>query len=323
MLYLRHRTWHFNGGGIDIRRADRMLRDLPARVGQVELRTLTKKRALDLGEMGKDNGMKKYLFGAAAAVAGVALAMPATAQDDMDMSGISMSGSMSHDFGFGSYNGGKATADDFHQEISAEIKFSATGTTDGGLTVTADIELDGDSGEIDESHLTFAGGFGSINFGEQDNASNMHGNKGVGGGYGGGGYYDCGDTWTPASCGGPPDGGGDALGIRYSTPSIGGFQAGISFQPEGGAHGSTDVNNDSNMLAVGANFSGDFAGTSLTIGANHVSYKATDDDGVTTGETMKEWGLGTSVGIGSTTLSVRYDTKPDGVHVPYGVIRIE
>ena len=140
MLYLRHRTRHFNGGGIDIRRADRMLRDLPARVGQVELRTLTKKRALDLGEMGKDNGMKKYLIGVAAAAAGVALAMPATAQDDMDMSGISISGSMNNDFGFGSYVGGEESADDFHQDIGATLTFTGTGTTDGGLTATAVVE---------------------------------------------------------------------------------------------------------------------------------------------------------------------------------------
>ena len=60
--------------------------------------------------------MKKYLIGIAAAAAGVALAMPATAQDDMDMerAHISISGSMNNDFGFGSYVGGKESADDFH-----------------------------------------------------------------------------------------------------------------------------------------------------------------------------------------------------------------
>ena len=81
------------------------------------------------------------------------------------------------------------------------------------------------------------------------------------------------------------------------------------------------LKNDSNMIAVGANFSGDFAGTSVTFGAGHVSYKATEtvkgsrasDGSVLTGDTLKEWGLGTSIGIGDTTLSLRYDTKPDSV----------
>ncbi len=257
--------------------------------------------------------MRKYLVGVAAAAAGVALAMPATAQDDM--SGISISGSMNNDFGFGSWVGGDPSADDFHMDIGATLTFTGTGTTDGGLTATAVVKLDADNGNIDEAYLTIAGGFGSINVGSDDNASNMHGNKGTGGGYGGLGYYDTGG-YTPASIGGPPNGGGDALGIRYSTPSIGGFQAGVSFQPETGQTTATSAKNDSNMIAVGANFSGDFAGTSVTVGANHVSYKATKkvDDVVTlTGETLKEWGLGTSIGIGDTTLSLRYDTKPDSV----------
>ena len=50
---------------------------------------------------------------------------------------------------------------------------------------------------IDESYLTIAGGFGSINVGADDNASNMHGNKGTGSGYGGLGYYDT-RSYTPA-----------------------------------------------------------------------------------------------------------------------------
>ena len=311
MLYLRHRTWHFNDGGIDIRRADRMLRDLSARVGQAELRTLTKKRALDLGEMGKDNRMKKYLVGAAAAAAaaGVALAMPATAQDEMDdmMPSLTMSGSMNNDFGFGSYVGQEQSADDFHLDIGATITFAATGTTDGGLTVSAAMALDADSGGIGESHLTVAGGFGAINIGSNDNAANMHGNGGTGKGYGGGGYYS-GGNFTPA-LGGRKVPNSDSLGIRYSTPSIGGFQAGISFQPEDGADGAaTTVANDSNVIAVGANFSGDFAGTSLTLSAGHVSQKTTGD-----GDTLKSWGLGASTGIGDTTLSIRYDRRSEQV----------
>ncbi len=145
--------------------------------------------------------MRKHIVCGASA-AWLALAVPFSAQAQ-DM-GVSISGFSKHDFGFGSYVGGDESADDFHIEIDAEITFTATGTTDGGLAVTAVVEVDGDSGAgIDESHLTIAGGFGSIILGEQDNASNRHGNKGIGGGYGGGGYYDCGENWAPGSCGLP------------------------------------------------------------------------------------------------------------------------
>ena len=105
---------------------------------------------------------------------------------------------MNNDFGFGSYVGGKKSADDFHMDIGATITFTATNTTDGGLTVTAAMALDADSGGIGDSHLTIAGGFGSINIGKEANAADMHGNKGVGGGYGGGGYYG-GGHFTPAT----------------------------------------------------------------------------------------------------------------------------
>ena len=290
--------------------------------------------------------MRKYLVGVAAAAAGVALAMPATAQDATEeivvveamademapemmdemapaMTGLSMSGSMKQDIGFGSYVGGAASNDDTHFKIGATITFKATGTTDGGLAVAATVSLAGKGGgDITASHLDIAGGFGSINLGQNGHASNMHGNKGVGGGYGGGGYYDCGETWTPGSCGGPP-GNDKGVGIRYSTPAIAGFQAGVSFQPEAGATTATTVANDKNILAVGANFTGDFAGTSVTIGGGWVSartgvseYTDPTSEMVVAAETNASFtktshGIGATVGIGGTELHARYDRAGD------------
>jgi hypothetical protein len=247
--------------------------------------------------------MKKYLLGATAAVAGMALALPAAvAQDEMMMEGVSLSGSIKTDIGFGSYDNGQMTADDLHFEHDATITFKASGVTDGGLTADARIDLKGKGdGVINAAHLTIGGPFGSLNFGHNGHASNMHGNKGIGGGYGGGGYYDCGETWTPGECGGPP-GNDKGVGIRYSTPVIGPFQGGISFQPEAGATSQTGVDNDSNIIAVGANFSGDFAGTSVTLGAGMVSRDAGGGGGTT-----EDWGMGAAFAIGDTSLSLRYD----------------
>ena len=220
--------------------------------------------------------------------------------------GVSVSGSMKQDIGFGSYVGGEMSTDDIHFETDATITFTATGTTDGGLAVTAAVDLKGKGpGVIDASHLTIGGAFGSINLGQNGHASNLHGNKGIGGGYGHGGYYDCGEHWTPAVCGGPP-GNDKGVGIRYSTPSIAGFQAGVSFQPEAGATVSTSTENDKNVTAVGANFTGDFAGTSLTLGGGWVSK---DPGGI--GDAKTSWGLGATVGVSGTSLNLRYDAKND------------
>ena len=252
---------------------------------------------------------KNLVYGASAAC--LALAIPFSAHAE-DMMGVSLSGSMKQDIGFGSYSGGVKSVDDVHFETDATINFVATGTTDGGLVVTATVALKGKGeGVIDASHLNIAGGFGAINLGQNGHASNMHGNKGIGGGYGGGGYYDCGGQWTPASCGGPP-GNDKGVGIRYSTPSIGGLQVGVSFQPEAGGTKNTSTANDSNIIAVGANFSGDFAGTSLTIGAGWVTKDSgsAPEDGPANHK-QKSWGLGATAGIGNTSLHLRYDVAQE------------
>ena len=236
----------------------------------------------------------------AALTAALALAAPASA-DDM-MGGISLSGSIKTDIGFGSYDGGVATADDVHFEHDATITFAASGETDGGLGAKATIALKGKGGGvIDAGHLDITGDFGALNFGHNSHASNMHGNKGIGGGYGGGGYYDAGEHWTPGKSGGPP-GNDKGVGVRYSTPTIAGFQAGVSFQPEAGAVEQTGVDNDTNIVAVGANFSGDFAGTSITLGGGFVSRDEL-------GDTSEDWGIGATFGIGDTALNLRYDTN--------------
>ena len=262
--------------------------------------------------------MRKHSAVGVAAAAAVALAIPyAASADEMGMTGVKISGFMTHDFGFGSYDGGAMggmapygkTPDEFHIENDAEIHFTANGMTDGGLSVKAVVELEaGGSGGVDKSHITLTGGFGAVNIGQNSNAANMHGNKGIGGGYGGGGYYDCGETWTPAGCGGPLGSDND-LGIRYSTPNVNGFQAGISYQVDNGSNAKTSTagaENDENTVGIGANFSGDFAGTSIAVGAG---WKSVDPGG--DADRMKDFGLGTSVGIGSTTVSLRYDVKQD------------
>ena len=280
--------------------------------------------------------MRKYLAAAAAGALGAGLAMPAAA-DEMEHAHMSISGSMVQDIGFGSYVGGAKSMDDIHFQSDSEIKFQGSGMTDGGLKVTATIEMDSDSsGSIDESNLAIEGGFGKIIFGIEDGAANMVGNKGIGNGYAGTGYYDGGENYTPANSGPAPIPNSDDLGIRYITPALGGFQAGISYQVgDGGSSpkdtGATKADNDHNTIAAGMSFSGDFAGTSLTLGANWTSIDHGSGAGgmgkpmlgdtnaapavtgrMTEGvDKQQSFGIGASVGIGATSLNIRYDAKGD------------
>ncbi len=260
--------------------------------------------------------MRKYLVGVTAAVAGVALAAPAVAADDM-MGGVSIGGSMEQDIGFGNWVGGAESADSMHFQTNAEMQFKASGETDGGLTISAQMELKGQKpGAVDESWMAISGGFGKITLGSDDSAANAVGSGGVGGGFAGGGYYDTGDNYTPGGVGGPV-GGGDSQGIRYVTPVIGGFQAGVSFQPDHNADGATGTNtsgtgNDANRVAFGASFSADFAGSNLTLASGFVS------DTMSDGSSSDGHGVGASLGIGDSTLSLRYDAANDTT-TSYGV----
>ena len=82
---------------------------------------------------------RKYLAAAIGGAACLGLALPASAQDEMMMPSLSMSGSTSQDIGFGNWigtAGGQAEAQDaLHFETNASIAFAATGTTDGGLSL--------------------------------------------------------------------------------------------------------------------------------------------------------------------------------------------
>ena len=199
-----------------------------------------------------------------------------------------------------------ATNEDIHFDHDATITFAASGETDGGLLAAAAIALKGrDGSHINAAHLNISGAFGAINLGHNGHASNMHGNKGIGGGYGGTGYYDS-DTYTPAPAGSPP-GNDKGVGIRYSTPSIAGLQAGISFQPEAGALTATGAANDTNVMAIGLNFTGEFGGSSVTIGGGMVS----KESGGASSMATEAWGIGTAITFGSTVLSLRYDVHGD------------
>ena len=256
--------------------------------------------------------MRTSLLGATTVAAAIALAAPAAAADDM-MGGVAISGGMTQDIGFGNWIGGVEANDSMHFQTDSEIQFTATGETDGGLKVTARMEMKthGKSAANDENWLAIEGTFGKIVIGGDDDAATSNGYGGIGGGYAGMGYYDSGEAYGPAGAAGPI-GYNDAQGVRYSTPSIGGFQAGISFQPDGGADGAsgaaaTGAMNDANVIGAGATFSSDFAGTSLTLAGAYLSTAS----GGPMSETVDGFGVGASLGIGDSTLSLRYDSHDD------------
>ncbi len=69
----------------------------------------------------------------------------------------------------------------------------------------------------------------------------------------------------------------------------------------------TGPDNDNNILAIGANFKADFAGTEFALGGGWISEDSDD-----------RFGVGSSMTIGTTTLNLRYDSHDDKTK-SYGV----
>lgn len=284
--------------------------------------------------------MKKFLAATTAVVAGIGLAVPASAE-------ITISGSLSQDIGFGTYNGACSAAigeifDDtdfdagiaspcesaeteasIHSQSDAEVHVKGSGTTDGGLVVEVVIELEGTSGQsaganggesVDESRISISGDFGKITLGSEDAASVTHGYVGIGGGYAGMGYYDGGGNYTPV--GSPfPAGYDDSQGIRYSLPPIAGLSAAISYQPDTDAYANTGKGNANGQIGLGASFSQDLGNMSFTIGGGYL--KAGPNEGEE--DPAPNVGAGVSVGFGDATANLRYDKKGDIASLGFGV----
>jgi hypothetical protein len=238
--------------------------------------------------------MRKLLVATCATIAGVALAVPASAE-------LSVSGDASVTVTFDSNNISVGTG--------AGASLKGGGETDGGLMVEGSIDLeDIDSGSYGDVDISVGGAFGKITLG--DGAGPGTGSQGDHKSFAGLGYLEEGDV-----------GAGGAPGIAFSIPSIGGLEAGVSHQP------SSDGGTGENALGVG--FESDLGGTSVTAGGRWVSSGGSssdwgvgasvgvelatirlrfdnrgDEDG--DGTSATNYGLGASSEIGALTIGAGY-----------------
>ena len=142
-----------------------------------------------------------------------------------------------------------------HQNLDAfnhngEVWFMGETTLDNGLTVGAQIELEGEDAtdQIDKSFVYWSGGFGKVSIGSQDSV------------IGACSVFPPGATanfsgFSPASWGSNDPigsnsvctdavGGGNSQSIKYTTPNFAGFQLVLAYQPSANAetYGQAGVN---------------------------------------------------------------------------------
>ena len=245
--------------------------------------------------------MRKVLLGTTALVAASFVASAAMA-DEMMAEPISLSVGGHHFAALALLSGddgkGEALADVHSTSMLQDMQVVLSGSTtlDNGMTVGVTAKLDSSSGEdqgdiqLDERFITLGGAFGSLRLGSVESARqqtttfapNAAGMMGINTPYftfaGAIARYDDGI------------GAEDALKLIYFTPAMNGFSLGVSYAPQdsGGAQYGGDTSDDAgaykNHVGVGATFSQDFAGGSVSASAGYETYDAEVPNGSSCGD---------------------------------------
>jgi hypothetical protein len=210
--------------------------------------------------------MRKLLLTSSALVAAASISSYALAD-------VSVTGAFEWRYTTQSSSQAAEDGTEFGTDNEVTIKF--TNKTDTGLTVTGVYDFDADgAGDFsggDESHLTIAGGFGTVSMGLNDAVNDSFGI----------GEHDLIDedlSQTPTGSSivttAGESGNTDANKISYITPAMGGFQAGYSLMDSGTAVQSED------QTAMGVSYTMPLAGGSLM-----VRYNKQTTDGAAADET--------------------------------------
>jgi len=268
-------------------------------------KTLTK----FFGALWRKNTMKKVLLAGTAIVGAAFFAAPAQAELKLGLGG--------HFSGYAVYadtdEAPGANFDEFMFRRNTEIHFTGETTLDNGLTVGVhveqEIENSGTSFNNNESYAYFSGGWGRVNFGNEDGAayllqvaapsadSNVDGLRSTIQGF----TYDGGVSVTTNTSldyahahfgNGPTDANNNATDrLTYLTPKFNGFQAGVSYAPR--AELATGIQNGApatfeDLWEIAARWDGQFEGVGVSIGAGYST-----SDNVTAGAAEPEgWNVG-------------------------------
>ncbi|MFA7277093.1 MAG: porin [Pseudobdellovibrionaceae bacterium] len=252
--------------------------------------------------------MNKLMLGAAAAAL---LVSPALAADD---SGVKL-GLGGHFKGYVNY-----TNEDNVRSIDilrqTEVHFGGETTLDNGLTVGAHIEADADAGEgfdVDESYVYFAGGWGRVNFGQEDGAAyllqvaapsaddNIDGIR-----------QFINPNATISSIDYANDFAQAKDKLTYLSPVFSGFQAGLSYTPDNDTVGralagnseDTTAGEQSDIWELAARYEGQVSNVGVIAGAGYTT--ASQEEELAGTDDFAEWNVGLDLDIGAFGIGAIY-----------------
>jgi len=208
--------------------------------------------------------MRKLLLGTTALAA--ATAMSASALADVSIAG-------SYEFKYGSRSSQVAANDGTTMTHGdTDMVFTFTNKTDSGLTLSYRYDFTGAIGDtgtqtVDENSLAISGGFGKIVLGQDDDAADSYNID----------EMDLpteepGTTLASATIGSSSSiASTDAMKVAYHLPAMGGLTAGVSFADSG-------TNTGTDTTSMGARYSMEAAGASITLGYATKTQEATTKD---------------------------------------------
>lgn len=255
--------------------------------------------------------LRTALLGTTAILGAAALAVPSTASAfDVNINGFMNFNAVGGD----NKNALGQSASSFDFVTDTEIHVQGVQVDDEtGIRYGMTVEFEADAttssnNPVDENYIFVQGGFGDLRFGNEDGAvDNMKlGAYVIAAGTGGIDGQD-----VVASVQFAPTNSGDSSKAIYYSPTIAGFQLGVSFTPNGGVEGNqvantTDPEYD-NWVEAGLVYTGAFGG--IDVRASAVGGAA---NGINGGDDLTTWNLGAVVGLYGFNLAGSFWHDDDG-----------
>lgn len=246
--------------------------------------------------------MKKVLLAGTALVGAALVASPAQAELKLGLGG--------HFKGYAVYVDEDAELPnqrDFEFRKNTEIHFTGETTLDNGLTVGVHVEQEVENdGNNNESYAYFSGGWGRVNFGNEDGAayllqiaapsadSNVDGLRTFISGFQSDVDLDYDLAHFGSKQAGNISGNEPTDRLTYLTPKFNGFQAGVSYAPDASLENGIAAMGTSGFedaWEIAARWDGQFEGVGISVGAGY----ATADNTVAAGGEPEGWNVGFNV----------------------------
>lgn len=262
--------------------------------------------------------MKKYLLGTAAAVACLGLTTGAQAGTvNLELGGyyLGMMAFTDNSFASGSMAFTPTPEDRSYKFGSdSEVHFKGNATLDNGLEIgfKAELELENDANgagasadTIDEVYIWFKGGWGMIEFGQQDGVGDHFRVQSPRALTQLGANDPDNDALNLANISTVNEESTDYTKITYMTPVFSGLKLGVSFTPEAQRNpaGFTSAmeNVGDEIVEVGLYYARKIEDVDFAMSATYVT---ADDSGLT--YDLQEWNVGAQVGVAGFTFGASY-----------------